>query len=33
VLRYPLTSPKPDDILAEIRALLDRLAITEMAVQ
>ena len=33
VLRYPLTSPKPDDVLAEIRALLDQLAITEMAVQ
>ncbi len=33
VLRYPLTSPKPDDVLAEIRALLDQLAVTEMTVQ
>jgi transcription-repair coupling factor (superfamily II helicase) len=33
VLRYPLTSPKPDGVLAEIRALLDQLALTEMAVQ
>jgi len=33
LLRYPLTSPKPDDVLAEIRALLDQLAITEMTVQ
>jgi transcription-repair coupling factor (superfamily II helicase) len=33
VLRYPLTSPKPDDVVAEIRALLDQLAMTEMAVQ
>jgi len=33
VLRYPLSSPKPDDVLAEIRALLDQLAVTEMTVQ
>src|SRR5271167_4174067 len=33
VLRYPLTSPKPDGVLAELRALLDQLAPTEMAVQ
>jgi transcription-repair coupling factor (superfamily II helicase) len=33
VLRYPLTSPKPDGVLAEIRALLGELALTEMAVQ
>jgi len=33
VLRYPLTSPKPDDVLAEIRALLDQLAVTEMTIQ
>ncbi|HEX3470586.1 MAG TPA: transcription-repair coupling factor [Silvibacterium sp.] len=33
VLRYPLTSPKPDGVLAEIRALLDQLALTELAVQ
>ncbi len=33
VLRYPLTSPKPDDVLAETRALLDQLAVTEMTVQ
>ena len=32
VLRFPLASPKPDDVLAEIRTLLDQLAITEMAV-
>jgi transcription-repair coupling factor (superfamily II helicase) len=33
MLRYPLTSPKPDGVLAEIRALLDQLALTELAVQ
>ncbi len=33
VLRYPLTSPKPDGVLAETRALLGELALTEMAVQ
>jgi hypothetical protein len=33
VLRYPLTSPNPDGVLAEIRALLGELALTEMAVQ
>ena len=33
VLRYPLASAKPDDVLAEIRALLDQLALTEVAVQ
>ena len=33
VLRYPLTSPKPDDVLVEIRGLLDQLAVTEMTVQ
>jgi len=33
VLRYPLTSPKADDVLTEIRALLDQLALAEMAVQ
>ena len=33
ILRYPLTSPKPDDVLAETRALLDQLAVTEMTVQ
>ena len=33
MLRYPLTSAKPDGVLAEIRALLDQLALTELAVQ
>jgi transcription-repair coupling factor (superfamily II helicase) len=33
VLRYPLASSKPDEVLAEIRSLLDQLALTEMAVQ
>jgi transcription-repair coupling factor (superfamily II helicase) len=33
VLRYPLSSPKPDDVLAEIRTLLDQLTLTELAVQ
>jgi transcription-repair coupling factor (superfamily II helicase) len=33
VLRYPLASAKPDDVLAEIRTLLDQLALTEVAVQ
>ncbi|MBV8438403.1 MAG: transcription-repair coupling factor [Silvibacterium sp.] len=33
VLRYPLASPKPDDVLAEIRALLDQIAVAEVAVQ
>jgi transcription-repair coupling factor (superfamily II helicase) len=33
VLRYPLLSHKPDDVLAEVRSLLDQLAVTEMAVQ
>ena len=33
VLRYPLTSPKPDEVLAQTRALLDQLAVTEMTVQ
>ena len=28
LLRYPLASPKPDDVLAEVRALLDQLALT-----
>jgi transcription-repair coupling factor (superfamily II helicase) len=32
VLRYPLTSPKPDDVLAEVRALLDQLVPEEVAV-
>jgi transcription-repair coupling factor (superfamily II helicase) len=31
VLRYPLTSAKPDAVLAEIRALLDQLAVAEVA--
>jgi transcription-repair coupling factor (superfamily II helicase) len=33
LLRYPLASPKPDDVLAEVRALLDQLALREAAVQ
>jgi transcription-repair coupling factor (superfamily II helicase) len=33
LLRYPLGSPKPDDVLAEVRALLDQLALREAAVQ
>jgi transcription-repair coupling factor (superfamily II helicase) len=33
LLRYPLTSPKPDDVLAEVRALLDQLALREAVVQ
>ncbi len=33
VLRYPLASSKPDDVLAEIRVLLDQLAVREMAAQ
>jgi len=33
MLRYPLTSAKPDGVLAEIRALLDQLELTELAVQ
>ncbi len=33
VLRYPLAGSKPDDVLTEIRALLDQLALTELAVQ
>ncbi|HEX5233718.1 MAG TPA: transcription-repair coupling factor [Silvibacterium sp.] len=33
LLRYPLTSPKPDDVMAEVRALLDQLAVREAAVQ
>jgi len=32
VLRYPLTSPKPDDVLVEIHVLLDQIAATEVAV-
>jgi transcription-repair coupling factor (superfamily II helicase) len=32
LLRYPLTSPKPDDVLAEVRALLDQLALREVTV-
>ena len=32
LLRYPLPSPKPDDVLAEVRALLDQLALREVAV-
>ncbi|MGC2544553.1 MAG: TRCF domain-containing protein, partial [Silvibacterium sp.] len=32
LLRYPLASPKPDDVLAEVRALLDQLALREVAV-
>ena len=33
LLRYPLTSPKPDDVLAEVRALVDQLALREATVQ
>ena len=33
LLRYPLTSPRPDDVLAEVRALLSDLAVREAAVQ
>ena len=33
VLRYPLTSPRPDEVLIEIRTLLDQIAFTEVAVQ
>jgi transcription-repair coupling factor (superfamily II helicase) len=33
VLRYPLASPKPDDVLAEIRGLLDQIAVAEVAVR
>jgi len=32
VLRYPLSSPKPDDVLVEIHVLLDQIAATEVAV-
>jgi transcription-repair coupling factor (superfamily II helicase) len=32
LLRYPLASPKPDDVLAEVRGLLDQLALREVAV-
>jgi len=33
LLRYPLASSKPDDVLAEVRALLDQLALREAIVQ
>jgi transcription-repair coupling factor (superfamily II helicase) len=33
LLRYPLTSPKPDDVLGEVRALLDQLALKEATAQ
>src|SRR5246500_799764 len=33
LLRYPLASPKPDDVLVEVRALLDQLVVREMTVQ
>ena len=33
LLRYPLASSKPDDVLAEVRALLDQLALREAVVQ
>ncbi|MBV8630934.1 MAG: transcription-repair coupling factor [Silvibacterium sp.] len=32
VLRYPLASPKPDDVLTAIRALLEQIAVTEVVV-
>ena len=33
VLRYPLNSPKPDDVLSEIRALLEQISVAEVTVQ
>jgi len=33
LLKYPLASPKPDDVLAEVRALLDQLALRETVTQ
>ncbi|MFZ0662207.1 MAG: transcription-repair coupling factor [Acidobacteriaceae bacterium] len=33
LLRYPLASPKPDDVLAQVRELLGKLAVREAAVQ
>jgi transcription-repair coupling factor (superfamily II helicase) len=32
VLRYPLTSPKPDDVLIEIHSLLNQITVSEVAV-